>query len=67
MSAEESQILRAQLMAARQNLRRQLAMLEAPTTLAGKPGLGPPDNSAIVAKLKSQLGEIEDALSELEP
>ena len=59
--------LRAQLVAARSDLVGQLAALEAPATVAGKPGLGPPDNGAIVATLKAQIREIDDALDDLDP
>jgi len=57
--------LRDQLIEAKRNLGRQLAILEGPATVAGKPGMRPPDNRSLIASLQAQLREIDDALANL--
>lgn len=61
----ERDSLREQLMLAKRNLSRQLEVLQSPTTLAGNPGLRPPDNRTVIAKLQAQLREIDEALVSL--
>jgi hypothetical protein len=58
--------LREELVEARKNLRRQLELLQSPATIAGNPGLAPPDNRALVAELEDQLRQINEAIANLD-
>jgi hypothetical protein len=57
--------LRAQLTEARDTLRRELEILQSPST----PGVvgGGPDNRAMIASLEAELRELTEALANLEP
>jgi hypothetical protein len=57
--------LREQLIGARQNLSRQLEILQSPATVNGKGGLVPPDNRGLIADLQRQLREINEAIANL--
>jgi hypothetical protein len=57
--------LREQLIGARQNLSRQLEILQSPTTVTGNGGLVPPDNRGLIADLQRQLREINKAIANL--
>jgi len=57
--------LREQLIGARQNLSRQLEILQSPATVNGKGGLVSPDNRGLIADLQRQLGEINEAIANL--
>lgn len=61
----ERDALREQLLKAKRSLDRQLEVLQSPATPGGL-GLRPPDNRAIIAELRSQLREIDEALADLE-
>jgi hypothetical protein len=52
--------LRAELNAARDRVRRELEILSAPSSIGG-----PPDNGSVVADLRKELAEIEEALGRL--
>ena len=58
--------LRDQLIEARRNLGRQLEILQAPATVAGKGGLARPDNRVLIAELQGQLREINEAIASLD-
>ena len=60
-SSAEERTLRAELSEARFAILRQLEVLRYPNALRR----GPPGNSEIIARLESQLKEIEEALAGL--
>jgi hypothetical protein len=53
--------LRAELNEARDRVRRELEILSAPSSIGG-----PPDNGSVVADLRKELAEIEEALGRLD-
>ena len=50
--------LRPQLMEARDRLRRELEILQAPSSIGGSP-----DNRGVIADLEAELRDIEQALA----
>jgi len=57
--------LREQLIGARNDLSRQLEILQSPATVTGKGGLDSPDNRGLIADLQRQLREINEAIDNL--
>ena len=58
-------LLRAELIQARDKLRRQIEILQSTATPIGIAGI--PDNRSLIATLDDELREIEDALANLPP
>ncbi|HTX51317.1 MAG TPA: hypothetical protein VME40_18225 [Caulobacteraceae bacterium] len=58
---ESDSELRAELMQARDRVRRELEILSAPSSIGG-----PPDNAGAVADLRRELAELEAALGRLD-
>ena len=58
MSDDEDRPLRAQLMEARDRIRRELQILVAPSSIGGGA-----DSRSVIAALEAELAQIEDALA----
>lgn len=63
LRGDEAGELRPQLLAAKAATTRQLSILHAPSSdvLIGLGG-GPPDNRGVIAELKAELAQIDEAL-----
>jgi hypothetical protein len=57
MSGTDKQ-LRTELVEARDRIRRELEILQAPSSIGN-----PPDNGGVIAELEAELSQIEDALA----
>ncbi len=60
--SDSDEPLGRQLRDARDRVRRELEILQSPSTIGGRP-----DNRSVIADLEAELGQLEDALANLGP